>query len=158
MKKKYILVSLLMVALVMGGTGYSVSAGSGDKVTGGGTFEQGFPTPYADSGDKISFGFNAQGEGDDAKGHFHLVNHNTGMKVSATISKIISSTAFFMTVEGTCLINGEETKFEAKLEDRGEGGGGGAYSWDILTIWLDGEKAFSGLLFKGNIQVHKVKT
>ena len=155
MKAKYFLVSLLLVALVMSGTGYSVSAGSGDKVTGGGTFEQGgWGTPYADGGDKISFGFNAQGNGA-VKGQFHLINHDSGMKISATIAEIIPSTGISVTIKGTCLVDGAPTDFEALLNDGGEGGGGS--SWESVTIWLGGTKAFSGQLSKGNIQKHKVK-
>lgn len=152
MKAKYILVSLLLVALVMGGTGYGVSAGSGDKATGGGTFEHNaFPTTYASPGDKISFGFNAQGQGDGAKGQFHLINHNSGLKISATITYINAPTSTAI-IKGTCLIDGTPTELEAYLSDGGEGKWAG---WETVQIWLGGTTAFYGQLSKGNVQKHK---
>jgi len=156
MKAKYLLFSLLIMALVMGGTGYSVSAGSGVKATGGGTFEHdAWPTPYASSGDKISFGFSAQVQGTGAQGQFHLINHASGMKVSGTISEI---SAFGSTVrfEGSCLIDGEESYFWAEVVDGGEGNWG----FDLVRINFNDNSSpwdIYGQLAKGNIQKHKVK-
>jgi hypothetical protein len=158
MKKKYILVSLLMVALVMGGTGYSVSAGSGDKVTGGGTFPN--ATDENDSAnplDKISFGFNAQGQGDNVKGQFHLINHNSGMKVSGTVSEFIDFGSW-VSFNGPCLIDGEESYFWAEMvTDGGEGKGANS---DMIFIHFGEEPGPPhivgllgvGALGKGNIQ------
>jgi hypothetical protein len=161
MKAKYILVSLLLVALVMGGTGYSVSAGSGDKATGGGTFTQKVatspledPNPYGALGDKISFGFNAQSQGDGAKGRFTLINHNSGMKVFGTVSAC-SAPNSSVQIAGTCSIDGSEKSFRAKLTDGGEGSG-----YDEVRIWFGDntnplKPDIYGLLYKGNIQKHK---
>ena len=161
MKAKYILVSLLLVALVMGGTGYSVSAGSGDKVTGGGTFTQEAftppwldlpPNPYGDLGDRMSFGFNAQGQENGAKGQFHLINHDSGMKVSGTVSEI-SVAGGTVLIAGTCSIDGVPTDFWAELIDGGEGS-----SDNEVRIWfVDNEGPYDilGHLAKGNIQKHK---
>ena len=165
MKGKYILVGLLLVALVMGGTGYSVSAGSGVKATGGGTFTQevrilpeGDPNPYGDHGDKISFGFNAQSQGDGAKGQFNLINHNSGMKVSGTVSQISVSDEI-TTIAGTCWIDGTPPiSFRLKVTDGGEGYG----SEQPVNIWFgDNTNAakpdIKGDLAKGNVQKHKAK-
>ena len=155
MKAKYILVSLLLVALVMAGTGYSVSAGYGDKVTGGGTFEHNaFPTTYASPGDKISFGFNAQGQNNgSAKGQFHLINHDSGMKIFGTISECSIDFSWII-IEGTCLIDGVPTPFWARLNDGSEGSGG----YDLVRIGFGGTTWPSidiyGQLSKGNIQWH----
>ena len=158
MKAKYILVSLLLVALVMTGTGYSVSAGYGDKVTGGGTFVNiagGFnPSPYADYGDKISFGFNAQGQNNgSAKGQFHLINHDSGMKIFGTISECSIDSSWII-IEGTCLIDGVPTPFWARLNDGSEGSGG----YDLVRIGFSGttwpSSDIYGQLSKGNIQWH----
>ena len=155
MKAKYILVSLLLVALVMGGTGYGVSAGSGSKVTGGGTFyHNAYPTTYATPGDKISFGFNAQSQGSGAKGQFHLTNHNSGMKVSGTISQcMVMGSLIFLS--GSCSVDGVPTSFWVDLNDGGEGG----VSYDlIMGVWFGsktGKPAIFGQLDKGNIQSHK---
>ena len=154
MKAKYILVSLLLVALVMGGTGYSVSAGSGVKATGGGTFEHdAWATSYASPGDKISFGFSAQDQGNGAKGQFHLINHASGMKVSGTISEC---EAFGGTVRfnGPCSIDGEESYFWAEVVDGGEGNWG----FDLVRINFDDNSPpwdIYGQMEKGNIQKHK---
>ena len=155
MKAKYLLVRLLLVALVMGGTGYSVSAGEGVKATGGGTFENNaWPTTYAAHGDKISFGFSAQDQGKGAKGQFHLINHNTGMKVSGTISQctVMGSLIF---LSGSCSVDGVPTSFWVDLTDGGEGGD----SYDlVMGVWFgskSGAPAIFGRLDKGNIQSHK---
>ena len=155
MKGKYLLVGLLIAVLAIGGTGYGVSAGSGDKVTGGGTFYHNgwLPTPYATNGDKISFGFNAQSQGDDAKGHLHLVNNTSGMKVSGTVSEI-SVSGGIVRFSGECSIDGVPTVFWAEVSDGGEGGD----SYDVIMgIWF-GSKGprpdISGQLDKGNIQKH----
>ena len=162
MKGKYILVSLLLVALVMGGTGYGVSAGSGGKVTGGGTFTNeaivlpwmGPPSPYANFGDKISFGFTAQSQGNGVKGQFHLTNHDSGMKVSGTVSAY-SVTTSWVEISGPCSIDGVSTSFWAKLSDGGEGAGP---SDRVVGIWFDdpdGNPDIKGRLAKGNVQKHK---
>lgn len=163
MKAKYLLFSLLIMALVMGGTGYSVSAGSGDKVTGGGTFINiswlwPTPSPYANVGDKISFGFNAQSQGNGAKGQFHLINHTKGIKAFGTISEFSASPDW--DIEGTCLIDGVEKSFRVKITDDGEGGGGGPGWNDKIEIWFGdntGQPDIKGQLAKGNIQKHKAK-
>ena len=162
MKAKYILVSLLLVALVMGGTGYSVSAGSGVKATGGGTFTQDVftftwedPNPYGDYGDKISFGFNAQGQGDGVKGQFHLINNDSGLKISGTVSEVSVSNNTAQ-IAGTCWVNGTQTSFRLQVLDGGEGYG----SEQPVSIWFGGNtdplKAdIKGDLAKGNVQKHK---
>ncbi len=159
MKAKYILVSLLLVALVMGGTGYSVSAGSGDKVTGGGTFTQerfilpgGDPNPYGDFGDKISFGFNAQSQGNGVKGQFHLINHDSGMKVFGTVSEI-SVPGSVILISGPCSIDGVPTDFWAELIDGGEGSNDDTVG--IRFVDNDGPYDILGYLAKGNVQKHK---
>ena len=159
MKKKYILVSLLMVALVMGGTGYGVSAGSGDKVTGGGTFPNATgENDYANPLDKISFGFNAQSQGNGAKGQFHLINHDSGMKVSGTISELKDWGGSWVSFNGPCLIDGEVSYFWAEMvTDGGEGKGANS---DMIFIHFGEEPGpphITGLLGvgalgKGNIQ------
>ena len=158
MKKKYILVSLLMVALVMGGTGYSVSAGSGDKVTGGGTFPNATDeNDYANPLDKISFGFNAQGQGDNVKGQFHLINHDSGMKVSGTVSELIDFGSM-VSFNGPCSIDGVESYFWAEwVTDGGEGKGAAADQIFIYFGAKSGPPHIVGLLGvgalgKGNIQ------
>ena len=161
MKAKYILVSLLLVALVMGGTGYGVSAGSGVKATGGGTFTQDvftFPfedqNPYGDRGDKISFSFNAQGNGA-VKGQFHLINHNSGLKISGTVSEVSVSNNT-AEIAGTCWVNGTQTSFRLQVLDGGEGYG----SEQPVSIWFGGntdpwKPDIKGDLAKGNVQKHK---
>ncbi len=155
MKAKYVLVSLLLVALMISGTGYGVSAGSGSKVTGGGTFvHNAWPTAYAAPGDKISFGFSAQDQGNGAKGQFHLINHNSGMKVSGTISQcnVMGSLIF---LSGSCVVDGVPTTYWVDLSDGGEGGA----SYDlVMGVWFgskSGPPAIFGQLDKGNIQSHK---
>ena len=154
MKKKYILVSLLLVALVMTGTGYGVAAGSGVKATGGGTLinNTGYPSDYASWGDKISFGFSAQDQGNGAKGQFHLINHASGMKVSGTISQC-TVMGSWVSLNGSCSIDGVETSFWADLTD------GGEPSYDlIMGIWFGSKNKppdIFGTLEKGNIQSHK---
>jgi len=154
MKAKYILVSLLMVALVMGGTGYSVSAGSGDKATGGGTFTHSGPSSdYASPGDKISFGFNAQGQGDGAKGQFHLINHTSGVKVSGTISNYTPGFFLDATLAGTYTLDGETGNFNVIIDDWGSK----VDKIDIFFGEIDWPSDISGFVVKGNIQKHKDK-
>lgn len=156
MKAKYVLVSLLLVALMVSGTGYGVSAGEGVKATGGGTFvHNAWPTNYAAPGDKISFGFSAQDQGNGAKGQFHLINHNSGMKVSGTISgcKVMGA---LISLTGSCSIDGgAEMPYWVDLSDGGEGGA----SYDVVMgVWFgskSGPPAIFGQLDKGNIQSHK---
>ena len=151
MKGKYILVSLLLVALVMGGTGYSVSAGPGDKATGGGTFiHSGQSNGYASPGDKISFGFNAQSQGNGAKGQFHLINHASGMKVSGTISNYTPGYYLDATLAGTCTVYGD---FNVIISDWGPE----VDKIDIFFGDIDWPADISGFLVKGNIQKHKDK-
>jgi hypothetical protein len=162
MKAKYILVSLLLVALVMGGTGYGVAAGSGGKVTGGGTFPNLTPVnDYANPLDKISLGFNAQGQGDNVKGQFHLINHDSGMKVSGTVSELIDFGSI-VSFNGPCSIDGEESYFWAEMVTDG-GEGKGAVS-DNIWISFGAEPSvpphIAGLIGVGNqgggnIQKHK---
>ncbi|MBU2535043.1 MAG: post-COAP-1 domain-containing protein [Chloroflexota bacterium] len=154
MKAKYILVGLLMVALVMGGTGYSVSAGPGDKVTGGGTFiNWTYPNDYAQPGDKVSFGFNAQITNGEAKGQFNLVNHNSGLKLKGTITDVIPSTLGAQ-LNGT--LEGSGIDFYVIIQD----GGNGANT-DVISIYFDdisGRPEIYGSWskgIKGNIQKHK---
>jgi len=160
MKAKYILVGLLLVTLMISGTGYSVAAGSGDKVTGGGTFTQQVvtppwlpPNPYGAFGDKMSFGFTAQSDENGAKGQFHLINHDSGMKISGTVSACSATSS--VQISGTCSVEGAETSFRAKLTDGGEGAG-----YDEVKIWFGAntnpaKPDIYGQLAKGNIQKHK---
>ncbi|NIN34418.1 MAG: hypothetical protein GTO60_04720 [Gammaproteobacteria bacterium] len=155
MKAKYVLVSLLMIAVMLAGTGYGVSAGSGDKATGGGTFVNiagGWnPSPYADYGDKISFGFNAQGNSA-VYGQFHLINHTSGMKAFGTVSEISFASAGMLRFSGTCSIDGVETAYWAEVVDGGEGAWSG---YDLVRIrFVDNAGPYDiyGQLSKGNIQ------
>ena len=155
MKGKYILVSLLLVALVMGVTGYSVSAGSGDKVTGGGTFiNWTAPNEYAQPGDKISFGFNAQIKNGEAKGQFNLINHNSGLKIDGTISNVSYTGPLTAELSGT--LEGSGIDFYVIIQD----GGNGANT-DVISIYFDdisGRPEIYGSWskgIKGNIQKHK---
>lgn len=163
MKGKYILVSLLLVALVMGGTGYGVSAGSGDKVTGGGTFPNlTDANKYANPLDKISFGFNAQSQGNGAKGQFHLINHNSGMKVSGTVSELMDWGSM-VSFNGPCSIDGVESYFWAEWVMDGGEGNGAAYDQIFIRFGEEsGPYHIIGLLGvgnsplgQGNIQKHK---
>lgn len=153
MKAKYLLFSLLIMALVMGGTGYSVSAGSGDKVTGGGTFINNSQSDYASPGDKISFGFNAQGQGNGAKGQFHLINHTLGVKVSATISSFTPGNYLDATLAGTYTLDGETGNFNVIISDWGPK----VDKIDIFFGDIDWPADISGFVVKGNIQIHKDK-
>ena len=125
MKAKYLLVGLLIAVLAFAGVGCS-------KVTGGGQFidEQ--------TGNKVTFGFNAQplegGESPftNAKGHFHLVDHGSKMKIKGTFDTghispsidpddpTLPPTSWF---SGTCSIDGEgEYPFEVTAIDNGKPG------------------------------------
>ncbi|MBL7126138.1 MAG: hypothetical protein ISS58_02870 [Dehalococcoidales bacterium] len=152
MKGKYLLVSLLLVALVMGGTGYGVSAGSGDKATGGGTFiHSGSSSDYASLEDKISFGFNAQSQGNGAKGQFHLINHDSGMKVSGTVSDYTPGYFLDATLSGTCTVDGNPRDFNVIISDWGPG----TDKIDIFFGDIVWPADISGFVTKGNIQKHK---
>ena len=128
MKAKYILSGLLMVALVIGGTGYGVAADSGDKVkvTGGGTFNQGWSSDYASPGDKISFGFNGQRlDNGEAKGQFQLINHSKdkGMKMHGTFDTY-EANGSRVVLDGQCSIG----SFHVETSTGG--------SWETIWIWI----------------------
>ncbi len=155
MKAKYLLVSLLIMALVMGGTGYSVSADSGDKVTGGGTFINWTPpNEYAQPEDKISFGFNAQITNGEAKGQLNLVNHNSGLKLKGTITDVTLNGTLGAQINGT--LEGSGIDFYIIIQDSGNGA-----NTDIISIYfgdISGPPEIYGSWskgIKGNIQKHK---
>ncbi len=156
MKAKYILVSLLLVTLMISGTGYGVAAGSGDKATGGGTFiNWTYPNDYAQPGDKISFGFNAQKTNGEAKGQLNLVNHNSGLKLKGTITDVIPST---LGAQINGKLEGSGINFYIIIQDSGNGA-----NTDVIEIYFaDGDESDRPEIYgswsegiKGNIQKHK---
>jgi len=156
MKAKYLLVSLLMVALVMGGTGYSVSAGSGDKVTGGGRFNSIVWGPY--QGDKVSFNLQTYLlDSDAADGKFQLINHNAGTKLSGSFSSYSVGITGRLSLTGTCSIDGgaSQSLYVEILESAEP-------FFDTIQIWIDKTPSpqnmdYKGQVGKGNIQWHKAK-
>jgi hypothetical protein len=135
MKKKYILVSLLLVALVMGGTGYSVSAGSMPKITGGGSFVNDLFGPY--QGDKISFKLNTMFSGQGAAGQFQLINHDAKTKLQGSFSEYNLGT--WIDLYGTCSIDGEGPHtLKLRLVDRGSS------VYDIIYVYIDGSMTYHG--------------
>jgi len=150
MKGKYILSGLLMVALVIGGTGYGVAADSGGKVTGGGTFNHaGPPSSYANFGDKISFGFNGQTKNGVVKGQFQLVNHDKGIKMHGTFDTY-NGNGPNVYLAGECSINGTNEPFRVRIAT-------GA-PWEVIQIWIGdsspAEGDIYGHIYKGNITKH----
>ena len=148
MKAKYILVSLLLVALVMGGTGYGVSAGSMTKITGGGSFVNDLFGPY--QGDKISFKLNTMFSGQGAAGQFQLINHDAKTKLQGSLSDY-EKNGLYITLEGTCSIDGEGPHdLRLRLVDRGSS------IYDILYVYIDGSMTYhGGRDSNGNITVHE---
>ena len=157
MKAKYILVGLLMVALVMGGTGYSVSAGSGDKVTGGGRFDSLVWGLY--QGDKVSFNLQVYLlDGGAADGKFQLINHDEGTKQTFSFSSYdVRPQGANEILELTGSIDGPDLYVEIR-EDAEPG-------FDSIQIWIGTKVAppslanvdYWGQVGKGNIQWHKAK-
>ncbi len=149
MKAKYILVSLLLVALVMGGTGYGVAAGSVTKITGGGSFVNDlFGQNY---GDKISFKLNTTFSGQGAAGQFQLINHDAKTKLQGSFSEY-NKLGTWVDLYGTCSIDGEGPHdLRLRLVDRGSA------VYDILYVYIDGSMTYhGGRDSNGNITV-KVK-
>ena len=154
MKAKYILSGLLMVALVIGGTGYGVAAKAEGKVTGGGTFTHAaWPSDYANFGDKISFGFNGQRlNNGEAKGQFQLVNHDKGIKIHGTFSSYEVNGAR-VKLDGQCSINGADVPFHVETSTLA--------SWETIWIWIGTNPPYNpsaahfwGQIYKGNITKH----
>ena len=149
MKAKYILVSILIVALTFFGMGcVNIDA----KVTGGGKFTD------SGTGQKITFGLNAQASEDGTfKGQFQLIDHSTKplTRVHGTFEGVI----FVGVWGGECTINGEGPyDFAASFIDVGEPGANPG-DGDVINIWIDdpNETFYSGNLEGGNIQVHPAK-
>ena len=156
MKAKYILSGLLMVALVIGGTGYGVAADSGGKVTGGGTFinTAGGSNDYASPGNKISFGFNGQRLDNGAKGQFQLVNHDKRMRLHGTFDTydvIPQGSRVVVVLGGECSIDGANGSFRAEITAR--------TSFEIIEIWIGDSPSslphIKGQIYKGNITKHE---
>jgi len=148
MKAKYILVSLLIMALVMGGTGYSVSAGSMTKITGGGSFVNHLGGQYY--GDKISFKLNTMFSGQGATGQFQLINHNAKTKLQGSFSEYEKS-GLAIILKGTCSIDGEDPHdIKLRIVDRGSS------VYDIIYVYIDGSMTYhGGFGSNGNITVHE---
>ena len=154
MKAKYILVGLLMVALVMGGTGYGVSAGSGDKVTGGGRFDNlgGWGSLYA--GDKVSFNLQVYLlDGGAADGKFQLINHDEGTKQTGSFSSYSVVQGYKLMLVGS--IDGGAS-LNVEIIESAEPG------FDTIQIWIGKTPSpqnidYKGQVGKGNIQWHKAK-
>jgi hypothetical protein len=167
MKVRLGLVILLVVSLAVFTLGCP-------KTTGGGWFYD------EDTGDKITFGFNAKPVGapyncgrygdemncQDAKGKFQLVDHNDPLVED---DDTVVHGSFFVTVEGesvwgyvtfggTCRVNGTgEYDFDVVLYDE-DLGGLGQGDWVELTIYnVGGENLYySGNVAAGggNIKIH----
>jgi len=124
----------------------------GCKVTGGGQL--------VNNGDKVSFGFNAQG-GAPPKGQVEYNNHTdktayhslsiTSVMIEPTTCTTTSSPGQKATIEGTMQKKGTQGSlgFTMIVEDCGEPGRNDTFS----IVITDGETR-SGVLDKGNIQVH----
>jgi len=119
-----------------------------DFVTGGGWITG---TP---SGSRGNFGFNA-GYKDGAitvTGHFHYIDHGTGMKVkSLTVATygVRDSPSNKRTFTGTCDIDGAPGQFTVEVEDNGEPGRS-----DTFKVILSTGYTAAGTLRGGNIQLH----
>ena len=154
MKAKLALSILLVAALALFGMGCN-------KATGGGQFNDTW------TGNKITFGFNAQPTSDDypyatAKGHFHLVDHGTKTKINGTFTGTFgtASEEGASWFSGTCSINGEgETYFEVTATDLGKPGlGDGDHIFIQVGQYGDSEMfTYEGYVENGNITVHKAK-
>ena len=154
MKAKLTLVVLVVAVLALGGVGCN-------KVTGGGRFID------VATGNKITFGFNAQPTGDgpplaDAKGQFQLIDHGTKTRIhgtfTATQGAVDPSTSYF---SGTSSINGEgEYDFWIISTDGGKPGFGEGDSVEIAIgssnpsdmSWI---YHYNGVLQQGNLKVHE---
>ncbi len=157
MKAKYILVSLLMVALVMTGTGYSVNAGSGDKITGGGRFTNiSGVSPYV--GDKVSFNLQTYLLDDGAAdGKFQLINHDEKMKLSGSFTSY-SVSGYGVMLVGSIDGGASQPLYVLILESAEPG-------FDKIDIWIGKTPPtkpttgmdYKGQVGKGNIQWHKAK-
>ena len=143
MKKKYLLVGLLIMALAFAGVGCS-------KVTGGGHFTN---AALGEPPDQVTLGFNAQvSEDGTVKGQFQLVDHGTKppTKVHGTFDG-----ADIDGWQGTCTVNGEGPyPITAAFIDAGEPG---PEAGDLVNVWIDGQLRYSGFLEGGNIQSHPAK-
>jgi hypothetical protein len=153
MKMKYILVVLLLVALATTGTGYSVDAGSSDKLTGGGRFNSIVWGQYV--GNKVSFNLQTYlSDGDVANGTFQLTNHDQSTKLKGSFSTYSIDT-LEITLMGTCSIDGGASQdLHVLIREDAEPG------FDKIDIWIGaavGLPDYRGQVGKGNIQWHKAK-
>ena len=144
MKAKSVLVAFLVAALALIGTGCS-------KTTGGGWFiDEGMS-----SGNKITFGFNAQPTGGElAKGQFQLIDHGSKVRIHGSFEGTYEETdpieSFFW---GTCTIDGEGPySLQLRVEDLGKPGFG---QGDMIDVFIFGYGTLYGELGGGNIKGHK---
>ncbi|MCD4841921.1 MAG: hypothetical protein K8R08_07975 [Methanosarcinales archaeon] len=147
MKLKTVIISLVALTAVMALTIGCIDSG---KANGGGMF-------IDQNEHKVTFGFNAQGDGCDTfKGQFQLVDHETGQKIHVSEMYRVD-------------VDNDEAKFKGFTKDGvqvivyvTDHGEPGPDAGDYIAVYYDispqcEPPTWDGNLVKGNIQIHKDK-
>lgn len=152
MKTAYWTLVLLIIIGLIGMTGCIEYPSQ--KTTGGGWFFD------STTGNKITFGFNAQPiEDGDAQGKFQLIDHVDKTRVHGTffITHDVTAPDSSALFEGTCSINGSgDYDLYVIFLDLGEPG---IAAGDNITVGVNttAPLIYSGSIGGGNIQIHKDK-
>jgi hypothetical protein len=149
MRVKLVLICILVVALTVFLLGCP-------KTTGGGGFID------ENTGDKITFGFNAQPVGaplpdgsQNAKGQFELIDHTTKINIHGDFTITDATTNDGASIfAGNCSVNGVEGyTIGIAVTDNGKPG---VDPGDYISVEVSGpsDYSYSGYLQQGNIKVH----
>jgi hypothetical protein len=122
---------------------WMLPASTPGQVTGGGWISP--PTGT------VSFGFNAQSDGQSTKGNCNVIDHRTKSYIKCVEVTALVVVGTHATFFGAATVDGVATNYRVDVDDLGESGAG----QDTFKIQTDSGYVLGGLLTGGNIQIHR---